>query len=182
MDNPSDLSVILQAAVFAAEKHRDQRRKDACKSPYIQHPLNVAKLLTDAGIGDVNLLVAAILHDTVEDTQTSFEEIADRFGQEAADLVAEVTDDKSLPRETRKELQISSAPHKSASARMLKIADKISNLRDIDGAAPVTWDLETKQTYLDWAEKVVAGCRGVNQTLDDWFDETVRAARERLEA
>jgi guanosine-3',5'-bis(diphosphate) 3'-pyrophosphohydrolase len=172
----------LQAAEFAADRHRDHRRKDAGASPYINHPLAVAALLArKGGVDDVTLLMAALLHDTVEDTATMPEELAGWFGEDVRALVAEVTDDKSLPKARRKQLQIENAPHKSDRAKQLKIADKICNLRDLNGDSPADWDHDRKRQYLDWAERVVAGCRGVNEKLDALFDNAVAAARGRIE-
>ena len=124
--------------------------------------------------------MAALLHDTVEDTETTFEEIERSFGADVRDLVAEVTDDKSLPKQRRKELQIENAPHKSDRAKQLKIADKTCNIRDIDAENPAGWEQERKVEYLRWAERVVEHCRGVNQELDEHFDEAIRNAREKL--
>jgi GTP diphosphokinase / guanosine-3',5'-bis(diphosphate) 3'-diphosphatase len=179
----SDLKRLLCAASFAADKHSAQRRKDVGASPYINHPLAVAALLaTEGGVVDADLLVAALLHDTVEDTDTSTAELLQRFGTTVCNLVAEVTDDKSLPKARRKELQIDHAPHKSTAAKQLKIADKICNIRDLNANSPTGWSLERKVEYVDWAERVVAGCRGVNPVLDRLFDATVAEARCRLVA
>jgi guanosine-3',5'-bis(diphosphate) 3'-pyrophosphohydrolase len=176
-----EFSQLLIAASFAAGKHRDQRRKDIEASPYINHPLSVAELLaTEGGSTDVELLVAAVLHDTVEDTATSLDELSQQFGPAISQLVAEVTDDKSLPKEQRKQLQIENAPHKSDRAKQLKIADKICNIRDINKQSPANWDTERKSQYLDWAVRVIAGCKGVNGKLDTLFDQTIDAARSRL--
>ncbi len=178
----SEISQLISAAAFAANRHSDQRRKDKGKTPYINHPLAVACLLAvDGNVNDVELLMAALLHDTVEDTATSLDELAESFGEDVRDLVAEVSDDKSLPKHRRKELQVENAPRKSDSAKQLKIADKICNIRDIDGDSPVGWDAERKSQYLDWASKVVDGCRGVNKKLDRLFDATITEARQRLE-
>lgn len=178
-----DISRLLEAASFAAFKHSEQRRKDLNASPYINHPLKVASVLADVGgTTDVDLLVAALLHDTVEDTNTSMVEIVSRFGDAVGRLVDEVTDDKSLPKERRKELQIEKAPAKSARAKLLKIADKICNVTDLDADSPVDWTRERKFQYLDWSEEVVAGCRGENVTLDEQFDAAVHEARQRLPA
>ena len=176
-----DLARLLQAATFAANRHRDQCRKDAAASPYINHPLAVAELLAaNGGMTDIDLLVAALLHDTVEDTTTSLDEISEQFGDKVRRLVAEVTDDKSLPKMRRKELQIQSAAHKSTQAQLLKIADKICNVRDLDADSPVGWDRDRKAHYLDWAVNVVAGCRGVNPDLERLFDDSITKARQRL--
>ena len=177
----NDISRLLRAATFAADKHRDQRRKNADASPYINHPLAVASVLVnDAGVTDADLLTAALLHDTVEDTATTLDEIKQLFGNEVCNLVAEVTDDKSLPKERRKQLQIEKAPHKSNRAKQLKIADKICNIRDIDANSPANWDGDRKIQYVDWAVQVVDGCRGANQELDRLFDRVITEARQRL--
>ena len=127
----SDLILILHAASFAAQKHRDQRRKDAEASPYINHPLALADILAREGdVTDARVIAAALLHDTVEDTETTIEELEERFGKRVAAVVAEVTDDKSLPKAERKRLQIVKAGSKSTEAKLVKLADKIANLRD----------------------------------------------------
>ena len=176
-----DNNKLLAAAAFAAERHCNQKRKDIDASPYINHPLAVASLLANIGqVSDVDLLIAAILHDTVEDTETSIVEIEEEFGAPIAKLVAEVTDDKSLPKAERKQLQITSAAKKSNGAKMLKISDKICNVNDIDQHSPIGWDIKRKSKYLDWAVSVIAGCRGVNKDLDHAFDQAIEKARARL--
>ena len=171
----------MKAASFAAMRHRDQRRKDAEKSPYINHPIQVASLLASAGnVEDEDILIAAMLHDTIEDTQTSAEEIESDFGANVVKLVLEVTDDKSLEKVERKRLQVELAPKKSAGAKQIKIADKICNVRDITSSSPIGWPKARKSEYLDWAERVIAGCRGVNVLLDAQFDLELDAARNRV--
>lgn len=173
--------MILKAFRFAAEKHNDQRRKDSKASPYINHLIQVAETLWTVGdVRDVDLLVAAILHDTIEDTNTKPEEIKTHFGEEVLSLVLEVTDDKSLPKQTRKQLQIEHAPHKSEKAKLLKIADKINNIRDILKSPPESWSLERMQEYLLWSEKVVAGLRGVNPKLESQYDELLVEGKRSL--
>jgi guanosine-3',5'-bis(diphosphate) 3'-pyrophosphohydrolase len=172
---------ILKALRFAAEKHNSQRRKDSRSSPYINHPIGVAETLWTVGeVRDVNLLVAAILHDTIEDTNTTVDEIKTEFGEEVLNLVLEVTDDKSLPKQTRKQLQIEHAPHKSEKAKLLKIADKINNIRDIIKSPPSNWSLERRQEYLLWTEKVVAGLRGVSPKLESQYDELLAEGKSWL--
>jgi len=172
---------LLKAVAFAAEKHKDQRRKDANASPYINHVIAVASILADEGnVTDEDLLVAAILHDTVEDTKTSYAELEEHFGERVAGIVREVTDDKTLAKEVRKRLQEEHAPDASAPAKQLKIADKINNLRDIMHNPPANWPDERKREYLLWTIRVVAGCRGVNGRLDQAFDETVSSAARHL--
>jgi len=179
MDDATGL--ILKAFRFAAEKHNDQRRKDTRSSPYINHLIGVTETLWSVGdVRDVNLLVAAILHDTIEDTNTTAEEIKAKFGEDVLALVLEVTDDKSLPKQTRKQLQIEHAPHKSERAKMLKIADKINNIRDIVKFPPSNWTMERKQEYLLWSEKVVAGLRGVNPKLESQYDELLAEGKRLL--
>jgi len=158
MNPPSDISRLLRAISFAAEKHRNQRRKDEEASPYINHPIALAALLVSVGgIEDVVVLQAAILHDTVEDTDTSFAELAEHFGDEVASIVREVTDDKNLDKAQRKQMQIDHAPHASRAAALVKLADKICNLRDVVDAPPAHWPLERRQAYFDWARRVVDG-------------------------
>lgn len=178
---PSDIARILHAASFAADRHRNQRRKDARASPYINHPLDVAEFLaSECGIQDPEVLIGALLHDTVEDTDTSLEEIAAQFGASVAGVVREVTDDKKLAKKERKRLQVETAPGKSDNAKQIKIADKICNVRDIDRDSPTEWEHERKTEYLDWAAQVVEGCRGVNADLDRHFDSVLRDAHRRL--
>ena len=173
--NPTHL---LQASAFAADKHRRQRRKDAEASPYINHPIAVATVLASEGdVSDEATLLAAVLHDTVEDTQTTFVELEERFGSEVAGLVRELTDDKSLEKGERKRLQIEHARESSIRAKQVKIADKICNVRDITVSPPADWPLQRRREYLTWSEKVVAGCRGVNPKLDQAFDQAITRAR-----
>ncbi len=167
-----DVATLIKAADFAAFKHRRQRRKDAEASPYINHPLALARVLKlEAGVGDLEVLVAAILHDTVEDTETTTEELAREFGPRIAAIVAEVTDDKSLPKPDRKRLQVEHAPHSSPQARLVKLADKICNLRDVSTAPPAHWPLERRRGYFEWAKAVIDGVRGTHPGLERLFDE-----------
>ncbi len=166
----NDSSRLLDAAMFAAEHHRDQRRKGAEASPYINHPLSVARLLSvEGGITDVDVLMAALLHDTIEDTQTTEQELLTRFGARVTGIVLEVTDDKSLPKEKRKQLQISHARLKSTDAAMVKIADKICNLRDIATSPPKDWSAERCREYFEWAAKVVAELPPLDLKLRELF-------------
>ncbi len=172
---------ILQAIEFAARKHRDQRRKDVESSPYINHPIQVAELIARVGgVQDVAVLLAAVLHDTVEDTATTFEELEESFGPEVRDLVAEVTDDKSLAKLERKRRQKEHAPHLSERAKLIKIADKTCNVRDVGHSPPADWDLTRRTEYLEWAKDVVAGCRGANTPLERYFDECLAASAHAL--
>jgi (p)ppGpp synthase/HD superfamily hydrolase len=176
-----DNARLFAALHFAADKHRDQRRKGACASPYINHPIEVAELLVRVGrVTDVALLQAAILHDTLEDTETAARELEERFGSTVRRLVEEVSDDKSLPKEERKRLQVEHAPTLSRQARQIKLADKICNLRDLTERPPADWTLERRGAYLEWSEQVVAGCRGVNAHLEREFDEALAKGRARL--
>ena len=177
--NPTQL---LKALAFAADKHRHHRRKDAEASPYINHPIAVATVLAAEGdLTDESTLLAAALHDTVEDTQTTFVEIEEHFGPDVAGLVRELTDDKSLGKAERKRLQIEHARESSTLAKQLKIADKICNVRDVTVSPPADWPLQRRRDYLTWSEKVVAGCRGVNPKLDHVFDEAIARARRVLD-
>jgi guanosine-3',5'-bis(diphosphate) 3'-pyrophosphohydrolase len=164
---------IIQAANYAAEKHRDQRRKDREASPYINHPLALAYVLTNEvdGIVDENVISAAILHDTIEDTNATASEITNLFGETVLNIVLELSDDKSLPKATRKQLQIDNASTLSREAKIVKLADKICNLRDMAYSPPIDWKLERQQEYFDWAKAVVDGLRGTHVELEDLFDQ-----------
>ena len=163
---------LLDAIAFASHKHRNQRRKDVDASPYINHPIALARVLAvEAGVKDHKTLVAAILHDTVEDTETTLDELSGHFGRKVAEIVAEVTDDKSLPKEQRKELQVDHAPTLSKRAKLVKLADKICNLRDVATAPPKDWPLSRRQEYFDWAKRVIDGLRGAHPVLEKIFDE-----------
>jgi guanosine-3',5'-bis(diphosphate) 3'-pyrophosphohydrolase len=173
-------SLVIKAAVYAAEKHKYQRRKGFNQVPYINHPLKVAQLLQDCGETNDNLIVAAILHDVVEDTEATHEELIEKFNTEIADLVHEVTDDKEMPYAIRKDLQVKSAPNLSEGAKKLKVADKICNIRDIVNY-PLDWSTERKLSYLEWAQQVVSSCRNLNPKLDEIFDETIKDGLEKLQ-
>jgi (p)ppGpp synthase/HD superfamily hydrolase len=175
------IALLSRAADFAARRHAAQVRKGAAREPYVNHLAEVAALLAEsAEEPDPWLIAAGWLHDTLEDTATEREELVESFGETIAGIVAEVTDDKSLPKAERKQLQIETAAHKSSRAKALKIADKISNLRSLMVSPPDNWERSRLVDYVDWAEKVVAGCRGVNPRLDQLFDQTIIEARKTL--
>ncbi|HEX6270242.1 MAG TPA: HD domain-containing protein [Anaerolineales bacterium] len=175
------VGLILKAIRFSAEKHNDQRRKDSRSSPYINHPIQVAETLWKIGdVRDSTLLIASILHDTIEDTATVPDEIKSVFGDDVLALVLEVSDDKSLPKQVRKQLQIKSASHKTQNAKLLKLADKICNVRDLIYSPPRSWSLRRRREYLLWTEKVVAGLRGVNTSLEKYYDELLADGKKLL--
>ncbi|XP_053721367.1 guanosine-3',5'-bis(diphosphate) 3'-pyrophosphohydrolase MESH1 [Synchiropus splendidus] len=163
----SETALLLEAVNFAAEKHRNQRRKDPEATPYVNHPIGVALILSSAGITDIEVLQAALLHDTVEDTDTTLAEIEAKFGPVVAGIVQEVTDDKSLPKQERKRLQVEHAPHCSHQAKLVKLADKLYNLRDLNRSTPVGWTAERVHEYFVWAWEVVKGLRGTNPVLEE---------------
>jgi guanosine-3',5'-bis(diphosphate) 3'-pyrophosphohydrolase len=166
-----ELALLLKALAFAARKHRHQRRKDAQASPYINHPIALADVLVnEAGVTDVEVLCAALLHDTVEDTATTHQELLDEFGSRIARIVAEVTDDKGLSKEERKRLQVEHAPGLSADAKLVKLADKICNLRDVATDPPAHWTLARRREYFDWAKRVVDQMGRVHPKLHAAFE------------
>eukprot|EP00092_Neocalanus_flemingeri_P019901 GFUD01021558.1.p1 GENE.GFUD01021558.1~~GFUD01021558.1.p1 ORF type:complete len:194 (-),score=63.29 GFUD01021558.1:155-736(-) len=167
----SIVASIVSAANFAAIKHKDQKRKDPEGTPYINHPIGVAHILTKAGIDDVDVIQGAILHDTVEDTDTTLDEIEAEFGKAVRDIVDEVSDDKDLDKQERKRQQILHAPHASQKAKLVKLADKLYNLLDLERTTPRGWTEERKLEYFVWSAKVILGCRGVNQDVEDLLDE-----------
>ena len=167
---------------FAARKHRSQRRKDVDASPYINHPIEVATNLATAGrVTDLATLVAAILHDTIEDTETTPIELEENFGLEVRALVLEVTDDKQLPKAERKRLQAEHAGLLSVKAKMIKLGDMISNVRDVAATPPAKWSVARRREYLDWSDQVVRGCRGASPGLERYYDEVLQAGRVALE-
>ena len=171
----SDISLILRAFRFAAQKHRKQRRKDG-ETPYINHLIDVAEVLwRDGNVRDPEIIVAGILHDTLEDTQSTPEEIRSHFGEKILAWVQEVSDDKSLAKEERKQLQIMRASSSSDGAKHIKIADKICNIRDLLRNPPADWPLERIQQYIRWSNQVMAGLRGCNAQLESVYDETMEA-------
>ncbi|MFC2100372.1 HD domain-containing protein [Bacteroidota bacterium] len=171
---------IFEALEFAAYKHRFQKRKNMEQTPYIQHPIQVAKLISVYTNGDISMLLAAILHDTLEDTDTNKEELEEKFGKEVTELVIEVTDKKQQPKLLRKLLQIKNASKKSKQAKILTLADKICNIRDVIDNPPVNWSNNRKLMYLDWTEQVCSRMAGENERLDALFQETLKQAKERL--
>jgi GTP diphosphokinase / guanosine-3',5'-bis(diphosphate) 3'-diphosphatase len=173
----NDLVLVSRAADFAAERHRDQRRKGKGQVPYVNHLADVARLLAVATKGaDAELVAAGWLHDTVEDTATSHNELVSAFGDDVASLVREVTDDKSLPKAERKRLQVVKTPAKTPRAKMIKLADLTSNLRQL----PDDWEAQRIHDYFEWADQVAAGCRGVNAELERTFDQTAASGKAAL--
>lgn len=176
-----DLANILEAAVFAARKHQGQMRKDQGKSPYVTHPLLVAKSIWEiGGVDDTRTLIAAVLHDTIEDTLTTETEIEDRFGAVVRSIVCEVTDDKSLEKMERKRQQVVHAPHLSRPARLIKLADKLINCQDILYSPPEDWTLERRRNYIQWSADVIAKIRNTNAPLENAFDSVLIEAEKKL--
>ena len=177
------INQFVSALAFSATKHRDQRRKDVEASPYINHPIALVDVLVnEGGILNWDVLCAALLHDTIEDTQTTADELTKAFGKNVASIVLEVTDDKALPKEERKLQQIAHAPHSSHEAKLVKLADKICNLRDILASPPSGWDVQRKKAYFEWAAAVVAGIRGSNSKLEKVFDALLEKGRAQYQA
>jgi guanosine-3',5'-bis(diphosphate) 3'-pyrophosphohydrolase len=171
----ADLGLVLKAVQFATWKHRDQKRKDAKASPYINHPVALAELLwSEGGVRDAVVIASALLHDTLEDTETSPAELKGAFGAQIAAIVEEVTDVKWLASKSRKRLQVARAGRSSLRAKQVKLADKICNLRDVLASPPKEWSLERKREYFDWAKSVVDRLRGVNPRLERRFDQLYR--------
>ena len=174
--------LILKAARFAAHKHRNQRRKDEEKTPYINHPISVAKIISEIGnVEDPEVLAAALLHDTLEDTETTVEELIENFGVRVCSLVQEVTDDKTQPKLERKQRQIDHAKEISEGAALIKLGDKISNVMDITNTPPTNWDSNRRLEYFDWAEKVINNCPQVNEKLENYFKDSIQKGREKLQ-
>ena len=178
MDFAENTGQLLEAIRFSAEKHRHQRRKDDARSPYINHPIEVVQLLWEVGgVRDMDVLLAAVLHDTIEDTDARPEEISAKFGETVLSLVMEVTDDKNLPKQERKRLQIETAPGKSYGAKLIKLADKACNIRNLISMPPYDWSLKRRQEYLLWGEKVVVGLYGTNAALEEYIDRELSSGK-----
>lgn len=172
-------ALFVRVLAFAAEKHAHQQRRDS-GTPYINHPIQLVYVLCEeAQIKDIDVLCAALLHDTLEDTQTTYNELVENFGQSIADVVMELTDDKALPKQVRKDLQIQRAPHKSLKAKLVGLADKICNLRDLLTHTPKTWSRERLYEYVLWAEQVVAGMQGSHGVLERICHELITTGMER---
>jgi guanosine-3',5'-bis(diphosphate) 3'-pyrophosphohydrolase len=179
----TDTAFLLDALRFAADKHRFQRRKDPEASPYINHPIAVADLVARVGgVTDLATLLAAVLHDTVEDTETTPTELEAHFGPEVRTVVEEVTDDKTLPKLERKRRQVEHAASLSTRAKLVKLADKICNVLDVIHRPPSGWTVARRRDYLEWSAAVVTGCRGANASLERYFDEVLALGRDRLES
>jgi guanosine-3',5'-bis(diphosphate) 3'-pyrophosphohydrolase len=179
----NDFAMFLRALQFAARHHADQRRKGGSHAPYINHPINVTMELWHTGqVRDTVTLVAALLHDTIEDTEATPEEIRQLFGEEVLSVVLEVTDDKNLPKPERKRLQVVNAPNKSPRARQIKLADKINNVFEIAHDPPNEWSLTRRREYMDWTKQVIDGLRGQNPALETRFDAVLAEAHALLDA
>ncbi len=174
-----DLPLLLRAIAFAAEKHRNQRRKDSEASPYINHPIALADVLAnEGGVADITVLAAAILHDTIEDTETTESELRSQFGDDITDAVLAVSDDKTLVKSERKRMQVVHAATLTRTAKLVKLADKICNVRDVAHHPPDRWPLERRQAYFEWAKEVIDQLRGVHPVLEAVFDQAYRAKPE----
>ena len=174
-------TLILKAVHFSAQKHSTQRRKDENASPYINHPISVALAIAQiGGVDDPEILAAALLHDTLEDTDTTPEELEDEFGKKVCEYVLDVTDDKTLPKDERKRRQIEHAKKISNGVALIKLGDKISNVTDVINNPPEDWDNNRRKEYLDWAEKVIENCPKVNDRMENKFQEIIKQGREAL--
>ena len=181
MPNFIEDPLVQKAAQFAAQKHKGQIRKGRDKCPYIDHLKSVARVIAEVGgIEDPEILAAAWLHDTLEDTETTPEELEANFGKRVRQSVEEVSDDKSLPKDERKRLQIQHAPKLSPHAVLIKLGDKISNIIDVTNTPPIHWNLERRKKYLDWAEAVIDNCPKVNNALEQHFAEVIAKSRRSL--
>ncbi len=181
MPNFIEDPLVQKAAQFAAQKHKGQIRKGRDECPYIDHLKSVARVIAEVGgIEDPEILAAAWLHDTLEDTETTPEELEANFGKRVRQMVEEVTDDKSLPKDERKQMQIQHAPTLSPDAVLIKLGDKISNIIDVTNTPPIHWTLERRKYYLDWAKAVIDNCPKVNTALEQHFAEVLKKGRRLL--
>jgi guanosine-3',5'-bis(diphosphate) 3'-pyrophosphohydrolase len=177
----NDILKLLTAVDFAADKHKFQRRKGQNEMiPYINHPLQIARLIAEHyGTQNTDLLVAAILHDIIEDTETTPEEIEEKFGSHVKDIVLEVSDDKNLNKADRKRLQVENSPRISGEGKIIKLADKICNVKDITAFPPKGWDNERIIEYIRWSRSVINGVKGVNKKMEEIFERVSNEAEEK---
>ena len=174
------VDALLSAVLFAADRHSEQKRKGTAKTPYINHLIAVAEVLASHGVDDLITLQAALLHDTIEDTETRPAELDSAFGAEVCSVVLEVTDDKQLDKAERKRLQIAKSAQLSDRAKIVKLGDMICNVTDVASNPPVDWPLERRIEYLAWTEQVARGCRGVHERLEEHYETVLGDAREVL--
>ena len=158
---------LIKAINFAAIAHRNQRRKDSAKTPYINHPIEVMNMLANAGVTDIDILCAAVLHDTIEDVGVTYCQLVTEFGTNVANIVSECSDDKSLPKVVRKREQIKHAEMASIGAKLVKVGDKLSNLSGLDTNPPVSWKKEEIDGYFIWSYHVWLMIAGCNIKLDN---------------
>jgi GTP diphosphokinase / guanosine-3',5'-bis(diphosphate) 3'-diphosphatase len=171
MPNKQKIALIIKALTFSAIKHKAQRNDDADATPYINHPIALTSLFSRVGISDCKIICAALLHDTLEDTDTTYADLKANFGKKISDIVLAVSDDKSLPDVERRRLQVANAKIASKQAKLVKLADKTCNLRDMINTPPVGWSIKRKRDYFDWAKAVVDEMRGVHKKLEKEFDK-----------
>lgn len=178
MEQQDNILKLLKAIDFAADKHKYQRRKgDDNMVPYINHPIQIAKLIAENyGTGNVELLIAAILHDIIEDTETSPEEIEEKFGTRVREIVLEVSDDKNLVKAERKRLQVENSHRISNEAKIIKLGDKICNVKDMINSPPKDWTIERIIEYISWSKNVIKGVKGVNKKLEEIFEKVSEEA------
>jgi (p)ppGpp synthase/HD superfamily hydrolase len=179
----STVGPVLAALAYAAEKHRDQRRKGAGSPPAINHSIEVAELLARvAGVTDAATLQAAVLHDVLEDTDATAEELEAAFGPEVRRIVEEVTDDRELEQTEQRRIQVERAPHLSRAAKLVRLADKIANVRSLTHGPPADWSADRRWDYLEWTERVSQGCRGCSPELERLYERVIREGKAALRA
>jgi hypothetical protein len=176
----SELRRLTRALAFAAEAHRNHRRKGASQEPYINHLIEVADLVASVEDGDVDVLIAALLHDVLEDTGICYDELAAAFGERVAGIVQENSDDMTLPKPERQRVRLAGISKKSREARLVKFADIISNLRAIAVSPPAGWSNDRRLGYLDSCRNLVDAGRGSNAEIERIFDDTTRAAEQAI--
>ena len=176
----SELRRLTRALAFAAEAHRNHRRKGASQEPYINHLIEVADLVASVEDGDVDVLIAALLHDVLEDTGTGYDELAAAFGERVARIVKENSDDMTLPKPERQRVRLAGIGKKSREARLVKFADTISNLRAFAVSPPAGWSNDRRLGYLDSCRNLMDAGRGSNTKIERIFDDTAKAVEQAI--
>jgi HD domain len=171
---------LTKALAFAAEAHRNHRRKGASQEPYINHLIEVLDLVTSVEDSDMDVLIAALLHDVLEDTRTGYDELVATFGERVARIVQENSDDMTLPKPERRRARLAGIGKKSREARLVKLADIISNLRAIVISPPAGWSNDRRLGYLESCRNLVDAGRGSNAEIERIFDDTAKEVEEAI--
>jgi (p)ppGpp synthase/HD superfamily hydrolase len=166
---------LFEALEYASKLHKDQRRKGNGGSPYVNHLIEVASLLSRvAEVTDHEVIIAAILHDVLEDTEAREGDIFDRFGGTVLAYVKHVTDDKLLSLEKRRIAQLKSIENSSSQIQLIKLADHCSNIASL----PPSWDRARLESYISWSHSIAVHCYSASEELAKVYKKRYDSALE----